>query len=171
MWQVALPLSPPAPTHASRDGAECIYEQIKQCAVGIIFCFYQAEKKEKRAWVWVFIKMTHLFSNFSKVIQLKVLTANFNYSLHWSEYRIHHVELVHLTKLFSFSLPIRQREVGVEERKQSTNGIVMRCRYLLITKTIIITTALIFFIVNLMFIVRKLPGQSHYSSSILALPC
>lgn len=46
---------------------------------GIIFCFYQAGR---RAWLWIFIKMTHLFSNFSGVIQLKVLTANFNYSLH-----------------------------------------------------------------------------------------
>lgn len=57
-------------------------------------------KKGNESWLWIFIKMTHLFSNFSKVILLKVLSANFNYSLHWVEYRIHHVELIHSTRFF-----------------------------------------------------------------------
>lgn len=64
--------------------------------------------------------MTHLFSNFSKVILLKVLSPNFHYSLHWAEYRIHLVELTHSTWLFFLFFNSKEKQEG----ERSTNWIV-----------------------------------------------
>lgn len=142
--------------------------------------FFQRRGKKKEPRLWIFIKMTHLFSNFSKVIPLKVLSANFNYSLRWSEHRIHHVELAHSTTLLSVSL-LNGKERWLEERRQSANWIIMICRYLIIINPITITTAFIFQILYLRFAVRKTLSnrpskkkkweQSHYASSGLTLQC
>lgn len=127
-----IPPRPPLPEMAQR----VFTTKLRMCRGNNIFI--RQKGWGKKAWLWIFIKMTYLFSNFSKVILLKVLSANFNYSLHWLEYRIHHVELIHSTRLF-FSPSRSQIVEGGGGGVQSTNWIVMHCGLkcdLLITKTI-----------------------------------